>query len=55
MDRHLPVATAASMTPRPDYAATARVELQKWFDADTTAQLIDDLRKAGLDIAAAAL
>ena len=40
---------------RPDFAAIARVELQKWFDADTDAQLIDGLRKAGLDIAAGAL
>ncbi|MDQ3346777.1 MAG: hypothetical protein M3545_02305 [Acidobacteriota bacterium] len=36
----MPTATRARDTPR--------VELQKWCDADTTAQLMDGLRKADL-------
>jgi len=40
----------ALLALRPDYGAIARVELLKWFDADTTAQLIDGLRQAGLDV-----
>ena len=35
---------------KPDYAAIARQELEKWFDAEIVAHLIDGLRKAGLDI-----
>ena len=36
---------------KPDIAQTVRGELVKWFDADLVEQLIDGLRKAGLDVA----
>ncbi len=35
---------------RPDFAATVRGELAKWFDPIYGARLIDGLRKAGLEI-----
>ena len=35
---------------KPDYAAVARQELGKWFDADTVEHLLEGLRKAGLDV-----
>ena len=38
------------LAARPDFAVKARVELEKWWDPDLVAQLIDGLRKAGLDI-----
>jgi len=37
---------------KPDYAAVARQELGKWFDVAITEQLLDGLRKAGLDVPA---
>jgi TolB-like protein/Tfp pilus assembly protein PilF len=36
---------------KPDYAAIARQELGKWFDAEIVEHLIEGLRKAGLDVA----
>jgi TolB-like protein len=36
---------------RPDFAVTAREELGKWWDPELIEQLIDGLRKAGLEIA----
>jgi serine/threonine protein kinase/tetratricopeptide (TPR) repeat protein len=36
---------------RPDFAAVAHEELAKWWQPDLIAQLIDGLRKAGLQIA----
>ena len=38
---------------KPDFVATMRDELGKWFDRDLVEHLIEGLRKAGLDIAAA--
>ena len=38
------------LTLKPDYAATAREDFGKWFDAELTDHLIDGLRKAGLEI-----
>ena len=38
------------LTLRPDYARTARPQLAKWFDPELMEQLIDGLRKAGLEI-----
>jgi TolB-like protein/Tfp pilus assembly protein PilF/tRNA A-37 threonylcarbamoyl transferase component Bud32 len=35
---------------RPDFAATVRSELEKWFDPVYGTRLIDGLRKAGLEI-----
>ena len=35
---------------RPDFAAVARQEYAKWYDAEHIEQLIDGLRKAGLEI-----
>ncbi len=35
---------------RPDFAAAARREYAKWYDSELIDQLIDGLRKAGLDI-----
>ena len=35
---------------QPDYAATAREDLGKWFDQELVDHLIDGLRKAGLEI-----
>jgi len=35
---------------RPDFAATARYEYGKWYDEEHVEQVIDGLRKAGLDI-----
>jgi TolB-like protein/cytochrome c-type biogenesis protein CcmH/NrfG len=35
---------------RPEFAATARQEYAKWFDGENVEQIIDGLRKAGLDI-----
>ncbi len=37
---------------RPDFAAVAREELGKWWDAELVEHLIEGLRKAGLQIAA---
>jgi tetratricopeptide (TPR) repeat protein len=39
------------LTIRPDFAAVAREELGKWWDAELIELLIDGLRKAGLEIA----
>ncbi|HEX6729824.1 MAG TPA: protein kinase [Pyrinomonadaceae bacterium] len=36
---------------RPNYGATVRNTLAKWFDAELCEQLLDGLRKAGLEIA----
>jgi TolB-like protein/Tfp pilus assembly protein PilF len=35
---------------RPDFAAAARQEYAKWYDSELVEQLIDGLRKAGLEI-----
>ena len=35
---------------RPDFAAAARQEYAKWYDSELIEQLIDGLRKAGLEI-----
>jgi TolB-like protein len=35
---------------KPDFAAVARRELRKWWDAELTEHLIDGLRKSGLEI-----
>jgi len=35
---------------RPDFAAVARQEYAKWYDAEQIEQLIDGLRKAGMEI-----
>jgi tetratricopeptide (TPR) repeat protein len=35
---------------RPDFAAAARQEYAKWYDPALIEQIIDGLRKAGLDI-----
>ncbi len=35
---------------RPDFAATARQEYAKWYDPELIEQIVDGLRKAGLDI-----
>ena len=37
---------------RPDFALTAREDLGKWYPPDLVEQLIDGLRKAGLEVAA---
>jgi TolB-like protein/tRNA A-37 threonylcarbamoyl transferase component Bud32 len=42
------------LTLKPDFAATARKDFGKWFDAELTDHLIDGVRKAGLEIAPAA-
>jgi TolB-like protein/Flp pilus assembly protein TadD len=39
---------------KPDYAAIAREELGKWLDPELAEHMIDGLRKAGLDVPAAA-
>ena len=36
---------------RPDFAAVARQEYAKWYDAEMTEHFVDGLRKAGLEIA----
>jgi hypothetical protein len=36
---------------RPDFAAAARQEYAKWYDEEHVEQVIDGLRKAGLEIA----
>jgi TolB-like protein/Tfp pilus assembly protein PilF len=36
---------------QPDFSATAQTSFAKWFDADLRENLIDGLRKAGLEIA----
>jgi adenylate cyclase len=41
----------ALLALKPDYGAIARVELLKWFDGDTTTQLMEGLSQAGLDVA----
>ncbi len=35
---------------RPDFATTVRKQMEKWFDPEYVEQLIDGLRKAGLEI-----
>jgi TolB-like protein/cytochrome c-type biogenesis protein CcmH/NrfG len=35
---------------RPDFASVARQEYSKWYDAEQVEQMIDGLRKAGLEI-----
>jgi len=35
---------------KPNFAATAREELRKWWDAEFTEHLIEGLRKAGLEV-----
>jgi TolB-like protein/Flp pilus assembly protein TadD len=50
----LPLARNAArelLAVRPDFAATAREECAKWWDPELVEQLIDGLRKAGLEIA----
>jgi hypothetical protein len=37
---------------RPGFAAAARVELGKWWEPELVEQLVDGLRKAGLEVAA---
>jgi TolB-like protein/Flp pilus assembly protein TadD len=39
---------------RPDYAVTAPTELAKWFLPDMVERMLGDLRKAGLEVGAAA-
>ena len=36
---------------RPDFAATGRREIEKWFDSEYGKRLLDGLRKAGVDAA----
>ena len=36
---------------RPDFPVVARAELEKWWESELVGQLIDGLRKAGLEIA----
>jgi hypothetical protein len=36
---------------RPDFPVVVRQELEKWWQPELVAQLIDGLRKAGLEIA----
>ena len=38
------------MTLKPDFPIIARNELAKWYPAELVEQLIDGLRKAGLDV-----
>jgi TolB-like protein len=38
------------LTLRPDFAAAARGEYAKWYDSELIEQMIDGLRKAGLEI-----
>jgi TolB-like protein/Flp pilus assembly protein TadD len=38
------------LASRPDFAVLARRECSKWWDADLVEQIIDGLRKAGLEI-----
>ncbi len=38
------------ITLRPEFAATLRSDLEKWWDRDYRERLIDGLRKAGLDV-----
>ena len=40
------------LAARPDFATVAREECRKWWDPDLVEQIIDGLRKAGLEIAA---
>jgi TolB-like protein/Flp pilus assembly protein TadD len=37
------------LAARPNFAATARQELEKWFDAELAEHFLDGLRKAGLE------
>jgi TolB-like protein/Tfp pilus assembly protein PilF len=39
------------LTLRPDFAATAREEFEKWYSPEHVEQLVDGLRKAGMVIA----
>jgi TolB-like protein/Tfp pilus assembly protein PilF len=39
------------LTIRPEFAATGRKELEKWWQPELVEQLIDGLRKAGMEIA----
>jgi hypothetical protein len=36
---------------KPDFAATGLAEFRKWFQPDLVEQLVDGLRKAGLEVA----
>ncbi len=36
---------------RPDFAAAARREFEKWYDSELVEQMLDGLRKAGLEVA----
>jgi adenylate cyclase len=40
------------LAARPEFATVAREECRKWWDPDLVEQIIDGLRKAGLEIAA---
>jgi tetratricopeptide (TPR) repeat protein len=42
----------ALLALRPDFAASGRAELRKWFQPELVEHLIDGLRKAGLDVPA---
>src|SRR4029077_14344216 len=39
---------------RPDFAATVRSDIEKWWEPEYVERMIDGWRKAGLEIAAAA-
>jgi hypothetical protein len=39
------------LAARADFAITARVELGKWWEPELVEQLVDGLRKAGLEVA----
>jgi hypothetical protein len=38
------------LTLRPDFATVARQEYSKWYDEEHVEQVLDGLRKAGLEI-----
>jgi hypothetical protein len=40
---------------RPDFATAARQEYGKWYNAENVEQVIEGLRKAGLDIPASSM
>jgi TolB-like protein/tRNA A-37 threonylcarbamoyl transferase component Bud32 len=46
-----PTAVPQLLALRPDFAAVAREELGKWWEPELVEQLIDGLRKSGLEIA----
>ncbi len=44
-------ASKALLERRPDFAATARSDIEKWWEPEYVERLIDGWRKAGLDVA----